>query len=106
MHRFLRKHEDFINRNRMSIFSVTTKVHENEHQCISQNEVIMDTLLQQTKQIQALEVECSMLRNMVYNINKGSQSIASNFRMPMNYIPNEPKEEETFHPEVSRSRPI
>jgi hypothetical protein len=97
MHRVLCRHEDFINSNRMSIFLVTTKVHENEHQCISQNAVIMETLLQQKRQIQVLEAECSMLRNMVCNLNKGSQSVASNFRMSMNYVPDEPKEEETIH---------
>jgi len=57
----------------------------------------MDTLLQKTRQIQALEEECSMLRNMVYNLNKGSQCIASNFRMPKNFVLNEEEEKETFH---------
>jgi len=31
------------------------------------------------------------------NINKGSQSVASNFRMSVNFVPDEPKEEETIH---------
>jgi hypothetical protein len=97
MHRVLCRHEDFINSNRTSIFSVTTKVHENEHQCISQNAVIMDTLVQQKRQIQVLEVECSMLRNMVCNLSKGSHSAASNYRMSVNLTPDDLKEEETIH---------
>jgi hypothetical protein len=52
VHRVLHRHEDFINSNMTSIFSVTTKVHGNEHQCIYQNAVIIDTLLQQKRQIQ------------------------------------------------------
>ena len=46
MHRALCIHGDFFKTNMMSMFSITIKVHENEHQCISQNVVIMETLMQ------------------------------------------------------------
>lgn len=55
----------------------------------------MDTLGK--SQIQVLEAECSMLRNMVCNLNKGSQSAAFNFKMSVNSVPDDPKEEETIH---------
>jgi hypothetical protein len=80
-----------------SKFSLTTKVHENEHQCISTNAVVMDTLVQQKRQIQILEAECSMLRNMVCNLNKGFHLATSNYRISMNSAPDDPKEEETVH---------
>lgn len=38
-----------------------------------------------------------MLRNMVCNLNKGSQSTASNFRMSVKFVPDKPKKEETVH---------
>jgi hypothetical protein len=57
----------------------------------------MATLLQQKRQIQVLEAKCSMLRNMVCNLNKSSQSAACNFRMSVKSVPDEPKEEETVH---------
>lgn len=57
----------------------------------------MATLLQQKRQIQVLKAKCSMLRNMVCNLNKSSQSAASNFRMSVKSVPDEPKEEETVH---------
>jgi hypothetical protein len=40
LHRVLRRHEEFINNNRTSIFLVTTKIHENERHCISHNVVV------------------------------------------------------------------
>jgi hypothetical protein len=45
MNFFLCRHEDFMNNNMTSISLETNKVHENEHEQISQNVVIMDTLL-------------------------------------------------------------
>jgi hypothetical protein len=76
---------------------VTTKVHENEHQCTSQNAIIMNTLVQQKQQIDTLEAECNMLRNMVLNLSKGSQFVASNHRMSTNSIQVEFKEEDIVH---------
>ena len=60
-------HKEFINNKETSIFSVTTKVHENEHQCISQKILVMDTLIQERRQIQVLEDKCFML-NMEYRV--------------------------------------
>jgi hypothetical protein len=77
--------------NRTSIFSVTTKVHKNEHQYISQNAMVMNTLVQQKQQIDVLEAECSMLRNMVCNINKGFHSAASNLMMSVNSVQEGPR---------------
>lgn len=93
--RALHRHGGFINNNRTSIFSVTTKVHENEHQCISQNALVMDTLVQWKRQV--LEAECSMLRNMVCNLGKGSHSVASNYRMSVNSTQEDLKEEDAVH---------
>jgi hypothetical protein len=64
--------------NKTSIFSVTSKVHDNEQQSISEFSSIMGTLVQQKQQIAILEAKCSMLRNMVVNLRKHAQSGASN----------------------------
>jgi hypothetical protein len=72
--RVLQNHEEKIQCNRTSLFSVTTKVHDNEHQAISQFATIMGTLVQQKQQIATLEAKCSMLRNMVLNLSKEAQS--------------------------------
>jgi hypothetical protein len=47
--------------------------------------------------IDSLEAECNMLRNLVLNLSKGSQSIASNYRMSTNFIHPELKEDDTIH---------
>jgi hypothetical protein len=95
--RVLQRHEESISSNKTSIFSMTTKVHENEHQCISHNAMVMNTLVQQKQQIDVLEVECSMLRNMVYNLSKGSHSTTSNLKMSMNSVQKGLKEEDGIH---------
>ena len=51
----LRRHEDLISRNRTSIFIVTSQVHGQEETHNIEHVVIMETLLQQKRQIQALE---------------------------------------------------
>jgi hypothetical protein len=45
--RTLRRHEEYIQSNMTSLFSITTKVHENEHLCVSQHASIMNLLVQQ-----------------------------------------------------------
>jgi len=70
--RVLWMHEETIQCNRNSIFLVTSKVHENKHQCTYQIASIMHTLVQQKQQITTLDVECNMLRNMVVNLSKGN----------------------------------
>lgn len=57
----LQQHEYITNGNRTGIFSVTSKVHVLEHQQVSQNAIIMDTLAQKKREIQALEEECVTL---------------------------------------------
>jgi hypothetical protein len=57
----------------------------------------MNTLVQEKQQIDTLEVECNMLRNMVLNLSKGSQSAASNHGMSTNSTQVEFKEEDTIH---------
>jgi hypothetical protein len=46
MRRVLRAHEEVILGNRTSIFTVTSKVHDNEQQIVSQIASIMSTLVQ------------------------------------------------------------
>lgn len=46
MRRVLRAHEEVILDNRTSIFTVTSKVHDNEQQIVSQIASIMSTLVQ------------------------------------------------------------
>jgi hypothetical protein len=70
----LRNHEESIQANRTSIFTATTKIHENEQQVVTQVATIMGTLVQQKCQMAVLEAECNMLWNMVINMSKGDQS--------------------------------
>jgi hypothetical protein len=60
--RTLKRHEEYIQSNKTSLFSVTTKMHENEHHCVSQHATIMNLLVQQRQRIDILEAKCSMLR--------------------------------------------
>lgn len=60
---------------------MTSKVHENEHQCTTQNAIILSILVQQKQKIDVLEAECNRLSNMTINLIKDSQSVASNHRM-------------------------
>jgi hypothetical protein len=69
--RILKNHEETIQCNMTSIFSITTKVHENEHWVIYEIATIMGTLVQQKHQIVVLEAVCNMLRNMVLNLPVG-----------------------------------
>jgi len=64
----LRRHEESIKYNKYSLFSVNTKVHENEHQCTSQRVMVMNTLVQQKHKIDELEDECNMLIKIVINL--------------------------------------
>jgi hypothetical protein len=57
----------------------------------------MNTLVQQKQQIQVLDTECSMLRNMVRNLSKGSHSAAFNYRMSVNSAQEDLEEEDTLH---------
>jgi hypothetical protein len=94
--RILRSHEELNQCNRNSTFSVTSKVHDNGHQSISQFASIMGTL-QQKQQIATLEAECSLFRNMVVNLRKDAQLGASNQRMSMSSRRGELKEEDIVH---------
>jgi hypothetical protein len=96
-HKVLRRHEESNQCNKTSLFSLTTKVHENKQHCTSQNAMIMNTLVQHKQQINVLEVECSMLRNMVSNISKGSHYVASNHKMWTNSVQVDFKEEDIAH---------
>lgn len=49
--RTLLRHEESIQCNISSLFSVTSKVHENEYQCTTQNATIMNLLVQQRQNI-------------------------------------------------------
>lgn len=71
IYRVLCIHEEFININKTTIFLMATKVHENEHQSISYNVLLMDTLVQHKRQIQVLKAKFPAQRNMVYNLSKG-----------------------------------
>jgi hypothetical protein len=76
---------------------MTSKVHENEHQCTSQNAMIMNTLVQHNNQINVLEVECSILTNMVSNLDKGSHFAASNHTVLVNSVQEDFEEEDIVH---------
>ena len=84
--REIHRHEESIQCNRTSIFSVTSKFHENEQQCSAQNSIIMNTLAHQKQQNDAPEVECNMLINLVLNLSKISQSTTSNFKISTNSV--------------------
>jgi hypothetical protein len=45
---------------------------KNEYQSISQIASFMSTLIEQKQQIATLEAKCSMLRNMVVKLSKGT----------------------------------
>jgi hypothetical protein len=59
--------------------------------------MVMNTLVQHNKQIQVLEEKFSMLRNMVWNLNKGSKEVAFNYNMPANTTQEYLKEEYIMH---------
>jgi hypothetical protein len=59
--------------------------------------VILETLLQQKRQIQALETECNLLHHMVINLNRDLQFVAYNFRISMGLSLGEIEEEEIVH---------
>jgi hypothetical protein len=84
--RALHRHEESIQCNRTSIFSITSKFHENEHHCLTQNPIIMNTLAQQKQQIDSSEAMCNMLRNLVLKLIKISQSTTSNHKISTNII--------------------
>jgi hypothetical protein len=78
LRRILRMHEEMVQGNRTSIFSLISKFHEYEQQCISQIAEVMSTLVQVKQQLAILEAECNFLKNLVENLNKDAQSVASN----------------------------
>jgi hypothetical protein len=59
--RVLRNNEESIQANKTSIFTKTTKIHENEQYVVTQVTKIMGTLVQKKHQMEVLEVECNML---------------------------------------------
>jgi hypothetical protein len=83
--------------NRSLIFIATTKVHENEQQTISQITSIMGTLVQLKQEIENIEAECVMLRNLVVHLRKDAYSRASNQRVLVNYGQEALKEEDIVH---------
>lgn len=58
---------------------MTSKVHENKHQCASQSATIVNLLLQQRQKLD-VEAKCSVLKNLVLDLRKDSLSTASNHR--------------------------
>jgi len=82
--RTLQRHKESIQCNGTSLFSVTSKVHKNKHQCATQNVTIINHLVQQRQKLDVLEAKCSMLKNLVINLNKDSHSTTSNHRMSIN----------------------
>jgi hypothetical protein len=78
IHRAFRRHEEGIQGNMTSLFSMTSKFQENECNCTSHYATIMNQLVQRRQKMDVLEVECSMLRNMVINLGKNAQSTKSN----------------------------
>ena len=68
--RILRTHEDMVQENRYSIFSLIYKFMEFERQCMAQLTKIMNTLLWVKEQLAILETECNLLKNMVEAMNK------------------------------------
>lgn len=76
---------------------MTSKVHENEYQCTSQNAIIMNSVVQQKQKVDELEAEWRLLRNMVINLSKDMQSAASNQRISINSGQAELKEEDTVY---------
>jgi hypothetical protein len=57
----------------------------------------MNTLVQQKHKNNEVEVECSMLKNMVINISNFSHSIASNHIMSTIFVQEDPEEEDKVH---------
>ena len=58
---------------------------------------MIETMLQQKKQIETLEVECNMLQHLVSSLTRKSQSAVSNFRMSIGLVAKEMKEDESNH---------
>jgi len=95
--RTLKGHEEIIQDNRNFLFSLTTKLHENEHRYASQHATIMNLLFQQRQKLDVLEVECNILRILAINLNKEAQSTTSNNMMSINSTQVEFRGEETIH---------
>jgi Golgi nucleoside diphosphatase len=66
--KFLRSHKEYIQSNMTYLLFFTSKVHENDHHCISQHANIMNLLLHQKKMMDILDVECNMLQNLALYI--------------------------------------
>jgi hypothetical protein len=67
--RILRTHEDMVQENRYSIFSLIYKFMEFEQQCMAQLTKIMNTLLRVKQQLAILETKCNLLKNMIEFMN-------------------------------------
>jgi len=93
----LRRHKEYIQSNKTSLFFVTTNVHENEHHRVSQHVTLVNLLVHKKQRFNILEVECSMLRNLALNLHQDSLLLTSNNKDPINYAHVELKEEETVH---------
>jgi len=80
LQRVLRGHESLIFDNRIYVVSVTSKLHEYKATHNKEHALLMEMVLQQ---IQALETECRMPRQLVSLQNRSSQSVASNIGLSM-----------------------
>jgi hypothetical protein len=54
-------------------------------------------MFQHKHKIDVFEAKCSMLRNMVHNLSKGSHSISSNHIMSVDSVQEDLKEEDSVH---------
>ena len=78
----LKIHEEYIELNRISLFSVSTKVQMDEHHYVLQHVNIMNLMVHQRNILNILEVKCNMLQNLGLNICKDSCSSMSNNKDP------------------------
>jgi len=67
----LRIHEEQVNYSRSSIINLVPKLHELEQKITSHMASIMGSLLELKKQIEVVEAECNVLRNLALNLCKG-----------------------------------
>lgn len=93
----LRRHEDIIQSNSCLLFLVTEKVHENEHNCISQHGKIINLPVHQKQRINALEAKSNKLQNLGLNLRKESLPTASNYRVSDGSAQVDLQENETVH---------
>jgi hypothetical protein len=92
-----RIYEEYIQPNKTSLFSITTKTYENKHHCLSQHATIINLLVHQNKKLDILEVECSVLQNLTLNLHKDTLSSPSNIKDSTHYVQIDLKKNETLH---------